>query len=177
MNKSQAEDVSIRAAEAHSARAADSEDASRIYARVHKAVFNQAFEFIPKDAVAAVIDHQGEPPKLVALDGKKLYTLIVGDLTQDLIGTATSCRLVTVDPEQASVECETKFIGHRVNDQPMGRETTWNFSLNGTELTIETLTAPDRNWLEPNEVFAQALAKALGWSLPDSKSGQLSSAA
>lgn len=150
-------------AEAHAARTECAGDASRVHSRVHKATFDHAFEFIPEEATWAVIDNEGEPPKLMALDGLTLYTLMVGDLGDEYVGVPTTCRMVKLDPQTATVECEVKFLGPRTNAQPMGRHTTWTFNIGTDSLTISTITRPDRNQLDPDELFAQDLATALGW--------------
>ena len=150
-------------ADAHAARTGSAGDASRVHSRVHKATFDHAFEFIPEEATWAVIDSEGELPKLMALDGLTLYTLTVGDLEDEFIGVPTTCRMAKLDPQAATVECEVKFLGHRTNAEPMGRHTTWTFDLGADSLTISTETPPDRNRLQPDELFAQALATALGW--------------
>jgi hypothetical protein len=163
MNQSQASDACTRMAEAHAARTDSAGDANRVHSRVHKATFDHAFEFVPEEATWAVIDNEGEPPKLMALDGLTLYTLTVGNLEDEYIGVPTTCRMERLDPRTAWVECEVKFLGHRSNAEPMGRHTIWTFGIGADPLRITTITHPDRNRLQPDELFAQALATALGW--------------
>jgi hypothetical protein len=163
MNQSQASDACSRMAEAHAARTDSAGDANRVHSRVHKATFDHAFEFIPEEATWAVIDNEDEPPKLMALDGLTLYTLTVGSLEDEYISVPTTCRMDQLDPKTAWVECEVKFLGHRSNAEPMGRHTIWTFGIGANPLRISTMTHPDRNRLQPDELFAQALATALGW--------------
>lgn len=159
-------------AEAHSSREQEPESASRTYSRVHKAVFDAAFEFVPNDAIAAVIDNEGEQPVLVGLSSDRLYLLGVDDLSEDLVGAKTTCRMVVVDPARSKVECETSYTGHRTGPARVDRESTWRFEVGDEKLTISTVTAPTRDWLEPGETFAQALADALGWEFPQPESAR-----
>lgn len=163
MTQSEASDACNRMAEAHAAIEADQETATRTHQRVHKAVFDQAFEFIPKETAWTVIRSDGHsPPRLVALDGLRLYTLTVGDLDGDLT-PSTSCRAVTLDPATAVVDCETKFTGIRQNASPVSRLTTWTFDFGGDPLVLRTDVNVDAGRLPQDDWFAQSLAGALGW--------------
>jgi hypothetical protein len=133
------------------------------HSRVHQTAFNGAYEFIPEGATWAVIAHDGEPPKLVALHGDRLYTMTIGGLGEEsLYGTAT-CRMFVLDPSEATVECTSKFIGHR-GPQPMSRETTWAFVLGDENLTFSTKFSEGGTTVRQDEALAQALARAVGWT-------------
>jgi hypothetical protein len=83
------------------------------HSRVHQTAFNGAYEFIPEGTTWAVIAHDGEPLELVALDGDKLYTMTVGDLGEESLSGTATCRLFTLDPSEATVECTSKFTASR----------------------------------------------------------------
>jgi hypothetical protein len=165
MTQSEASDACKKMGEAHAAVEADHERAPRVSERVQMAVFNQAFEFIPEETAWTVIPAEGDtPPKLAALDGLRLYTLTVGDLSGDLT-PSSSCRSVTLDPEATTVECETKYTGIRRNAHPVSRVTTWRFDLGGgDDLTFATKVDADQSRLPQDDWFAQSLAKTLGWT-------------
>lgn len=166
MKQSDTAEVTKAMAEAHAVQAENQSEASRIHKRVEDAVFNQAFEFIPDSAVYAVIDRQ-KRPKLVALDGRQLFVLQVGDLSQRTVGPpSTICEMITLDPLDAHVKCETEFKGVRTNADPMERRTTWTFRLGKIRLTLNTHVVPESERTERGEDFAQALATTLGWKFP-----------
>jgi hypothetical protein len=134
------------------------------HSRVHQTAFNGAFEFIPEGATWAVIAHDGEPPKLVALHGDRLYTMTVGDLGEESLSGTATCRVFTIDAARSTAECTSKFIGHR-GPQPMSRETTWTFDLgDGEPLTFSTKFNEGGATVRQDEALAQALAEAVGWT-------------
>jgi hypothetical protein len=166
MNQSNAADATRHMAEACAAMARNAGETERIYKRVENAVFNQAFEFIPDSAIYAVVDKHREP-KLVALDGRQFFLLTVGDLAVRTVGApSTTCEMITLDPLDAVVKCKTEFNGVRTNADPMERQTTWTFRLGKIGLSINTQVVPESERVEGCEDFAQALAAALGWQLP-----------
>lgn len=170
MNQSDAADATKQMADAFAAKVRNPEEAERIRARVREAVFSQAFEFIPDSAAYAVIEKQNTP-KLVALDGEQFFLLTVGDLSQRTVGPpSTSCEMITVNPRDALVKCETEFVGTRRNADPMERRTTWSFRLGKIGLKLNTHVLPEIEGVEGGEEFAQALAAALGWRLPKAAS-------
>lgn len=171
MTKSDASEASTLMAEAHASRGKEDD-----YSRVDQSVFNQAIEFIPDGAVWAVIVPKDGLPKLLAVDGQKLYTLTVGDLFPEALRVGTTCRLSVIDPLKSSVECETEFVGHRTSEEPMGRDTTWTFELgDGEELTIKTVYRTEHGRLSKQEVVAQHIAEAVGWTnLPEPSVATLS---
>jgi len=133
------------------------------HSRVHQTAFNGAYEFIPEGTTWAVIAHDGEPPKLVALDGDRLYTMTVCGLGEESLSGTATCRMFVLDPSEATVECASKFIGHR-GPQPMSRETTWTFDLGGESLTFSTKFSEGGATVRQDEALAQALAVAVGWT-------------
>jgi len=140
------------------------------HSRVHRTAFNGAYEFIPEGATWAVIAQDGEPPKLVALDGDKLYTMTVGDLGEESLSGTATCRVFTIDAASSTAECTSKFIGHRA-PQPMSRETTWTFDLGDETLTFSTKFSEGGVTMRQDEMLAQALAAAVGWTgLPSAAS-------
>lgn len=171
MTKSDASDTSTKMADAHSRRTGSASDAHRMYSRVDQAVFNAVLDLVPDDAIATVVDRDDEPPRFVALSGKRLYVLTVGNLENDLKATTTNCAMRPVDRSRSSVDCEVRYIGMRTGTEPADRETTWRFDLGSERVVLETLSRPSVEEHESaDEVFAQALAAALGWefSPPDS---------
>jgi hypothetical protein len=140
--------------------------------RVHQTAFNGAYEFIPDDAPWAVIEVEDGPPKLVALDGEKLYTMTVGDLGEDSLSGTATCRLIQIDPSEATVEFTSKFSGHR-GPKPMSRETTWTFNLGQESLTFSTKFGEGHSRAKPDERLAHDLAEVIGWTgLPDLPAAQ-----
>ncbi|MGH3373129.1 MAG: hypothetical protein ACRDP6_00170 [Actinoallomurus sp.] len=133
------------------------------HSRVHQTAFNGAYEFIPEGATWAVIAHDGEPPKLVAVDGTKLYTMTVGDLGEESLSGTATCRVFTIDAARSTAECTSKFIGHR-GPQPMSRETTWTFDLGGDTLAFSTKFSAGRVSVPQDEALARVLAGAVGWT-------------
>lgn len=173
MNKADAVDISRDMAQPL---AEGHEEFAKTFGRIQGAIFDQAYEFIPSNAVVALVERDSEPWTLVALDGQQLYFLTVSEIEDGLLAQPpTKCRMLHVEPGVGSVEMETKF--HHRHGPRGTRDTVWRFQLGGVDLTIETHFDPERARVEDGEVLAQALAKALGWSLPDLESGQLASAA
>jgi hypothetical protein len=158
MTKSEAHDACTQMADAE-ARQGNPDD----HSRVHQTAFNGAYEFIPEGATWAVITHDGEPPKLVALDGDRLYTMTVGDIGEESLSGTATCRMFVLDPSEAAVECTSKFIGHR-GAEPMSRETTWTFDLGGETLTFSTRFSEGGVTVRQDEALAQALAAVVGWT-------------
>lgn len=162
MTQAEAADASEQMADAY-ARAGHTDD----HSRVHQTAFNGAYEFIPDDAPWAVIEEEDGPPKLVALDGQKLYTMMVSDAGEDSLSGTATCRLIQIDPSEAAVQFTCKFSGHR-GPNPMSRETTWTFNLGRESLTFSTKFSEGHSRAKPDERLAHALAGTLGWTgLPD----------
>jgi hypothetical protein len=132
--------------------------------RVHQTAWNGAFEFIPDDAPWAVVEVDEGPPTLVALDGQKLYTMTVGGLEEESLSGTATCRLIQIDPDEATVEFTTKFSGIRRGPEPMSRKTTWTFNLGQESLTFSTEFAANQARVRPDERLAQKLAEAVGWT-------------
>jgi hypothetical protein len=134
------------------------------------AVFAQVYEFLPAEAVAAVIKpgpgdrgHQADPwPIVAALAGAELYLLeCLAAADSGVVGS--SCQLVHLEPGRARVEVETRYRGAQTGPESPVRETVWRFDLPGERtLTIETITSPDGE-LDDSERLARALAQGLGW--------------
>jgi hypothetical protein len=166
MTQSDAADAANGMADAY-ARTGNTDD----HSRVHQTAWNGAFEFIPDDAPWAVVEGEDGPPKLVALDGQKLYTMTVGDLGEESLSATARCRLILIDATEATVEFTTKFSGIRNGPEPMSRETTWSFNLGGGEkLTFSTKFSAGQSRMRPDELLAQQLAEALGWTgLPQAR--------
>lgn len=68
-----------------------------------------------------------------------------------------------INPKRSTVTCQTKFIGERVNEATLPRETTWSFEVGAFKIRFETLVNPNHDKLGTGEAIAQALAKAIGW--------------
>jgi hypothetical protein len=154
-------------AQAHAAREGTEYGSSRNHDRVRKAVFDQAFEFIPEGADWTVVNRQAEAPKLVAVEDDKLYVLtVVGDLTDEIGPLLTSIRAITIDPKTTTVECETAFRGVRQNANPMKRDTTWTFSIGADTVVIESSFDPEWD-ARPGDAdtVARKIAGAAGWGL------------
>lgn len=158
MTQSDAADASNQMADAY-ARTGNTDD----HSRVHQTAFNGAYEFIPDDAPWAVIEGHDGPPKLIALDGNKLYTMTVGDIGEESMSGTATCRLVLIDPSEATVEFTSKFSGHR-GPHPMSRETTWTFNLGRESLTFSTKFSEGHSRARPDERLAHGLAGAIGWT-------------
>jgi hypothetical protein len=171
MNQAQSAQVSQIFAEAWSAWSAntgDPHEARSNERKIQSAVFNQCFEFLPEDAVVAVIERGEESPGLFVLKDNRLYVLSLKSPVSGQAPAITECDLHILDPKQSTVICQTKYIGERVNDSPMQRETVWRFRIADLSLDFETFVAPDRSWYKPDEIFAQALAEQIGWDeFPD----------
>jgi hypothetical protein len=136
--------------------------------RIHGAVFDQLFEFVPESAVAAVIQRDGDgAPIVAAFHAAQLYLLEVIRDENDHRQPATECRMVDVQPGVGSVSVRTRYLQR--GDRRPPRSTTWRFEfVDGLTLTIETYFDPDSD-VEPREALGRALAAALGWhmDLPD----------
>lgn len=157
MTQSDAADVADAMASAYARTGSDHD-------RAHQTAFNGAYEFIPDDAPWAVIEGDDGPPKLIALDGQKLYTMTIGDVGEDSLSGTTTCRLVLIDPTEATVEFTAKFSGVR-QKEPMSRETTWTFKLGReTTLTFSTKFSSGQARMRPDEILARRLAETVGWS-------------
>jgi len=134
------------------------------HSRVHQTAWNGAFEFIPDDAPWAVVEDEDGPPKLVALDGDKLYTMTVGGLEEESLSGTATCRLIQIDLTEATVELTTKFSGVRSGPDPMSRKTTWTFNLGRESLTFSTEFAANQSRVRQSERLAHDLAGAIGWT-------------
>lgn len=171
MNQAQSAEVSQAFAEAWSAWNAKTDDPHEARSnerKIQAAVFNQCFEFLPEDAAVAVIERGEESPGLFVLKGNCLYVLSLKSPGSGQGPATTECDLHVLDPKQSTITCQTKFIGERVNASPMQRETMWRFRIADLRLDFETFVAPGRDWHKSDEIFAQALAKQIGWDeFPD----------
>lgn len=166
MNQSNAADAARQMAEAFAAKAGGLTEAERIRKRVHDAVFNQAFDFIPDSAVYAVVNTE-QRPQLVALDDRQFFLLTVGDLSARTVGApVTTCEMMTIDPLDSSVKCKMEFVGVRTNGDPIERRTSWSFRLGQIKLRFSTHVVPESERIEGGEDFAQTLAAVLGWEFP-----------
>ncbi len=159
MTQSDAADAATEMADAY-ARTGNTDD----HSRVHQTAWNGAFEFIPDDAPWAVVEGEDGPPKLVSLDGQRLYTMTVGDVGEDSLSGTATCRLVQIDPHEATVEFTTKFSGIRSGPEPMSRETTWTFNLGRETLTFSTKFSANQSRVRPDDLFARKLAETIGWT-------------
>lgn len=74
--------------------------------------------------------------------------------------------MLTLNPLDAAVKCETQFAGLHIVTDLIERQTKWTFRLSGFGFKIDTHIAPEDEEVEAGEVFAQALVAALGWKLP-----------
>lgn len=140
--------------------------------QIHGAVFDQAFEFIPDSAVAALIQRDGDnEPVIVAIDGHQLYVLSVLPAENGSPQPATECRIIHVEPGGGSVTVRTRYrpaIGTRPS-----RSTTWKFKVaDEITMTIETSFHPEDE-IEAREAVAQGLARALGWQTSTPRAGQV----
>ncbi len=133
------------------------------HSRAHQTAWNGAYEFIPNDASWAVVEDEKDPPKLVALDGQKLYTMTIGDLGEESLSGTATCHLVLIDPSEATVEFTTRFSGHRTQE-PMSRDTAWTFDLGREKLAFSTKFSANQSRVRPSELLAQQLAEAIGWT-------------
>lgn len=158
VTQSDAADVANEMADAY-ARTGSADD----HSRVHQTAFNGAFEFIPDEAPWAVIEGDDGPPKLVAFDGQKLYTMTISDIREDSLSGTARCRLIQIDPTEATVEFASKFSGHR-GPNPMSRQTTWTFNLGQESLKFSTKFSEGQARMRPDELLAQKLAETVGWT-------------
>jgi hypothetical protein len=132
--------------------------------RIHGAVFYQLFEFVPENAVAALIHRDGDGvPVIAALHNRQLYLLEVFPEEGEIRQPATECQMVHVEPGGATVAVRTRYAEARASLS--ARSTTWRFEFNdGPKLTIETQVDPDGE-IDRREALARALAAALGWQM------------
>lgn len=161
MNQQQAAEIAREMARFHAAELKTNVGDTRVE-QVHRAVFHQAFEFIPETSIAALIQRDGDnEPIVVAIDGHQLYLLSVLPAENDLSQPATECRIVHVEPGRGSVAVRTKYrpaIGRHPS-----RSATWEFKIaDEITMTIETSFHPEDE-IDQREAVAQALARALGW--------------
>ena len=85
-----------------------------------------------------MIEGDDGPPKLVALDGEKLYTMTLGDVGEDsLSGHRDVPPGSRSTPTRRRSSSPGKFSGHR-GPNPMSRQTTWTFNLGQERLTFST---------------------------------------
>lgn len=130
---------------------------------VKAAVFNQCLDFLPDESVAEVIERGEDSPVLLAVDGDYLYVLLVKSPGTGEGPATTECELHHINPKRSTVTCQTKFIGERVSEATLPRETTWSFEVGAFKIRFETLVNPNHDKLGAGEAIAQALAKAIGW--------------
>jgi hypothetical protein len=132
---------------------------------VRAAVFNQCMDFLPEEAVAEVIERGEDSPVLLAVDGKHLYALSVRSPGIGEGPATTECDLHHINPETSLVTCQTKFIGERLGEATLPRETTWAFVIGSFEIRFETFVNPADNSQGTGEAVAQALAQEIGWKV------------
>lgn len=130
---------------------------------VKAAVFNQCLDFLPDESVAEVIEHGEGSPVLLVVDGDSLYVLSVSSPGTGEGPATTECGLHHINPERSTVTCQTKFIGERVGEATLPRETTWVFEVGSFKIRFQTLVNPEHDRLGDGETVAQELAKAIGW--------------
>jgi hypothetical protein len=132
--------------------------------RIQGAVFEQLFEFVPEDAVAAMIRrHEDDIPIIAAIHDRQLYLLEVFPEQDSMQQPETECRLIHVKPGTATLRVRTRYF--QGTGTVPARRTTWRFEFSGgPTLTIETQLDPDGE-IEPSEALARALAAVLGWKM------------
>lgn len=158
MTQSDAADASNQMADAY-ARTGNTDD----HSRVNQTAFNGAYEFIPDNALWAVIEGNDGPPKLIALDDHKLYTMTIDNIGEAPVSGTATCSLVLIDPSEATVVFTSKFSGHR-GPHPMSRETTWTFNLGRESLTFSTKFSKGQSRARADERLAHGLTGAIGWT-------------
>lgn len=146
----------------------DAEETSQLESlsqRVRNVVFEQALEFLPDKALAAVAslvasDSSVEVPSVVAVANRYVY--VIQPVWESLDGEVeSSCRLAFVSPERTSVTARTKYW-ERVTSHSPARRTFWTFELPGLLLTFEAKHNRESG-IDPKERVAQAIASAAGW--------------
>lgn len=177
MTQSHEEDAIQRMAVACQAQVPETLNASRAYSAFHRALSDHVEEMLPVSPVTVVIEREGDKPVLLALDGTELHIVTMADRIGDFEPATVIDRLEIVDPGRASVECETRYSGHRLDGVQCERNTTWRFQIRDATFAIETFTDRSRNWIEDGEVFSRALANVLGWQRADADSGQIAGVA
>lgn len=133
------------------------------------ASFDEAYEHLPAGAIFARVQRDGDnAPQILALKGESLYVMAVEDSDQAGPGgqPPTSCTMVRVGPGAAVIRTKSKFWP-RTGPGPAIRSTKWEFDFReGPTLVIEAHFNPAHPEDDGREDFAQALAAALGWELP-----------
>jgi hypothetical protein len=132
-------------------------------------IFFAATEFVPDDAVAAVIPHGKEGhPVIAAVKDDKLYLvqLTYNESSPDEPKAATS--LLHLDPAVGSA---LVVVAYRGDARFQTRSCEWSFDLGKNLcLTIASVVAYDERGTDPAERVAVAIAEALGWTMPSSHS-------
>jgi hypothetical protein len=150
-------------AEFHAAEAATPGE-RRAHPRVHGAVFDQLYDFVPDGAIAALVQRDGDnAPTIVAYHHDQLYILELLDSGDEISQPPTRCRMFHLTPGNGAVEVVTRYRSRQADVAARGAD--WHFELEGgTSLTIETYMGPDGE-VEDREALAQAIARALGWEM------------
>jgi hypothetical protein len=170
MKEKAAEEVSWRVAEFWEAESKRSPDLRYAVRRVEKAAYNAARDLLPDDAVAALIQREGDnAPEVIAVAGQQVYLFSLDGVEDGDSEIGVAYRSMHIDPRSAAVKLETKFWD-RVGDGAAPRSDKWHFTLpDETSITIETRFDPGRK-LEPREAVALKLAEAFGMEVPAGKS-------
>ncbi len=153
-------------AAAHAAKVEGDPQLSReVEHRVHRAVHDHLMEMIPDSAVVATLD-EADVPKVVAVHGDHFYEVEVGEIPDGHDPVPTVLRMRTIDPQNAAVDCEVRFSGHRKDDRQVICDISWAFRVGDLDLMFETHIDRRRDMVEPDEKFALSLAQAIGWEAP-----------
>lgn len=127
------------------------------------ALARQATDFVPEYAVCAAISREDGVPVLAAVADGRLYLLGVAPGPPELDQMCGTCWMTALDPTRSSVRFET------ARENPLGsvvRRTSWHFAINGEfSLTFDSACGPDVDDHQ-HELFAHALADAVGCPLP-----------
>lgn len=138
---------------------------------VLSAMFSLLYEFVPDEAVAAMIQREGDNvPLIAAVKGDKLYTVEYVGGSESGQSAASRCTLTHLAPDSGTATIETRYHRGQTGSDLPPRSAVWTFGLGtDTKLTIQTFVGEDGE-VDDRERLAHALALALGWDAERLKS-------
>jgi hypothetical protein len=165
MNQSEAADVAATMASFCSA------EGDLAAEEKHAAAFEAAREHLLEGALTTLVQRVGDgAPMLLALKGSSLYLLTIAEPEEGVLGPpASTCEMLHVAPGVARVRAVARFRT-RGSAGPAPRTTDWSFDFTeGPEISFSAHFHPDQRE-DGREELAQALARGLGWELPNHES-------
>lgn len=130
-----------------------------------RAVAQQSRNYLPDQAISAVVEQKDAVPLVLAATDNRVYALDVESVDKD--GPATTrCRLLRLNPASCSVSAVLRYSGsHRFGV----RRTLWRFQIHDTGGNLDVTVAGRQDSdgeMDEGALLGKHLAVRLGWEFP-----------